>query len=75
MHFDLILVRAFSILQSQTEESVEYLKYEVSEMKGRLDSGVDKIDKTSNSATSRVEKMENMVSNAELFILVSKISV
>ena len=31
-------------------------------MKTRLDSGVDKIDKTSDSATSRVESMEHMVS-------------
>ena len=61
----MIHVNKLPILQSKTEESVEYLKYEVCEMKARLDSGVDKIDKTSDSATLRVEKMENMVSNAE----------
>jgi len=55
------IVHSLAKQKSKAEESIEYLKYEVNEMKGRLNSGVDKIDKTSDSATSRVEKMENMV--------------
>ena len=40
---------------------MEYMKYEIRDMKTRLEIGLGKIDKATCSAGSKVEQMENMV--------------
>ena len=54
----------FHYFQSKTDEAIEYLRFEVRDMKSRLEIGLGKIDKASCSAGSKVEQMENMVSDS-----------